>query len=99
MYKRFHSKFPSTNPVSITYLTPSFTTLTRLDGEVLAQVTEGWPGTTTGTTVTWTRVKIHASGTLTTPAGPTPSHQFTIGGNMKEQEENKSLFPIRFLCL
>ena len=26
-------------------LTPSFTILTRLDGEVLARVTEGWPGT------------------------------------------------------
>ena len=48
-------------------LTPSFTILTRLDGEVLARVTEGWPGTTTGLTVTWTRVKIHASGNLSRP--------------------------------
>jgi hypothetical protein len=79
-------------------LTTSFTILTRLDGEVLAQVTKGWPGTTTGTTVTWTRVKIHASGTLTTPAGPTPSHQLTIGGNMKEQEE-KIFVPDTFSML
>ena len=42
-------------------LTPSFTILTRLDGEVLAQVTEGWPG---AIAVTWTQVKIHASGIL-----------------------------------
>ena len=42
-------------------LTPSFTILTRLDGEVLAQVTEGWPGVIA---VTWTQVKIHASGIL-----------------------------------
>ena len=48
-------------------LTPSFTILTRLDGEVLARVTERWPGTTTGLTVTWTRVKIHASGILSRP--------------------------------
>ena len=43
------------------YLTPSFTIFTHLDGEVLAQVTEGWPG---AIAVTWTQVKIHASGIL-----------------------------------
>ena len=42
-------------------LTPSFTILTRLDGEVLAQVTEGLPWAIAGT---WTQVKIHASGIL-----------------------------------
>ena len=33
-------------------LTPSSTILTRLDGEVLAKVTEGWPG---AIAVTWTQ--------------------------------------------
>ena len=42
-------------------LTHSFTILTRLDGEVLAQVTEGWPG---AIAVAWTQVKIHVSGIL-----------------------------------
>ena len=35
--------------------------LTRLDGEVLAQMTEGWPRTNT---VTWTQAKTHTYGIL-----------------------------------
>ena len=55
-----HSKANNNQTIHIVFhynlmLTPSFTILTHLDGEVLAQITAGWPW---ANVVTWTQVKI-----------------------------------------